>query len=167
MPRPTSQVQREFSRIARERFSSLDREGSELVATGEWLEALIEADGIHPEVARRQLDAASEAGLLRRSTEGFYNTTPLQGPLRARAPDPVWTAGSGAGVSLPRRLFDTRKSKRKSAHRGSNIMSLRDRIRTAPKEGAAERLYRQLGIASNPFPGVESNVRQPSPRDCC
>ena len=66
----------EFSRIARERFTSLDREGSGLVATGEWLEALIREDGIHPEVARRQLDAASEAGLLRRSTEG--STTQLR-----------------------------------------------------------------------------------------
>ena len=60
----------EFAVIARDRFSSLDREGSDLVASGEWLEALIQGDGIHPEVARRQLDAASEAGLLRRSTEG-------------------------------------------------------------------------------------------------
>ena len=59
-----------FATIARDRFSSLNREGSDLVATGEWLEALIQGDGIHPEVARRQLDAASEAGLLRRSTEG-------------------------------------------------------------------------------------------------
>ncbi len=66
----------EFSRIARERFSALDREGNELVATGEWLEALVEMDGVHPEVARRQLDAASEAGLLRRSTEG--STTQLR-----------------------------------------------------------------------------------------
>lgn len=66
----------EFSLIARERFSSLHREGSDLVATGEWLEALIQEDGIHPEVARRELDAASEAGLLRRSTEG--STTQLR-----------------------------------------------------------------------------------------
>ena len=66
----------EFSLIARERFSSLDREGSDLVATGEWLEALVQEDGIHPEVARRQLDVASEAGLLRRSTEG--STTQLR-----------------------------------------------------------------------------------------
>lgn len=60
----------EFAAIARDRFSSLNREGGDLVATGEWLEALIREDGIHPEVARQQLDAASEAGLLRRSTEG-------------------------------------------------------------------------------------------------
>ena len=66
----------EFSPIARQRFTSLDREGSGLVATGEWLEALIQEDGIHPEVARRQLDAASEAGLIRRSTEG--STTQLR-----------------------------------------------------------------------------------------
>ena len=66
----------EFSLVARRRFSSLDRDGSDLVATGEWLEALIQEDGIHPEVARGQLDAASEAGLLRRSTEG--STTQLR-----------------------------------------------------------------------------------------
>ena len=56
--------------IASRRFSSLDREGHGLVATGEWLESLIRDEGIHPEVARRLLDEASEAGLLRRSTEG-------------------------------------------------------------------------------------------------
>ena len=75
-PTPNVPSPEEFSRIAWERYSSLDREGSGLVATGEWLEALIEADGIHPEVAWRQLDAASEAGLLRRSTEG--STTQLR-----------------------------------------------------------------------------------------
>lgn len=65
-----------FSRIALRRFSSLDREGHDLVATGEWLESLIRDEGIHPEVARRLLDEASEAGLLRRSTEG--STTQLR-----------------------------------------------------------------------------------------
>ena len=59
-----------FARIASRRFSSLDREGHGLVATGEWLESLIRDEGIHPEVARRLLDEASETGLLRRSTEG-------------------------------------------------------------------------------------------------
>ncbi len=65
-----------FSRIALRRFSSLDREGLGLVATGEWLESLIRDEGIHPEVARRLLDEASEMGLLRRSTEG--STTQLR-----------------------------------------------------------------------------------------
>ena len=60
----------EFARIASRRFSSVDREGHGLVATGEWLESLIRDEGIHPEVARRLLDEASETGLLRRSTEG-------------------------------------------------------------------------------------------------
>lgn len=59
-----------FARIAANRFHMLDRDYDGLVATGEWLEALIREDGIHPEVARQQLDACSEAGLLRRSTEG-------------------------------------------------------------------------------------------------
>lgn len=67
---------REFAHIASHRFSSLERDVNGLVATGEWLEALIQHDGIHPETARRLLDAASEAGLLRRSTEG--STTQLR-----------------------------------------------------------------------------------------
>ncbi len=66
----------DFALIALDRFSSLDREDSGLVATGEWLEALIQHDGIHPETARRLLDVASETGLLRRSTEG--STTQLR-----------------------------------------------------------------------------------------
>ena len=61
---------KEFSVIARTRYSSLNRDVSDLVATGEWLEALIQHDGIHPEVAKQGLDAASVAGLLKRSTEG-------------------------------------------------------------------------------------------------
>ena len=83
----------EFSRIARKRFSNLLREGSDLVATGEWLEALIQEDGIHPEVARRQLDSASESGLLQRTTEG--STTQLRygdrvvHVLRTRSGQPV------------------------------------------------------------------------------
>ncbi len=66
----------DFSKIALSRFSSLDREGHGLVATGEWLESLIRDEGIHPEIARRLLDEASERGLLRRSTEG--STTQLR-----------------------------------------------------------------------------------------
>ena len=65
-----------FSKIASSRFSFLDREGHGLVLTGEWLESLIRDEGIHPEVARRLLDEASETGLLRRSTEG--STTQLR-----------------------------------------------------------------------------------------
>ena len=66
----------DFSKIALSRFSSLDREGHGLVATGEWLESLIRDEGIHPEIARRLLDETSEKGLLRRSTEG--STTQLR-----------------------------------------------------------------------------------------
>ena len=59
----------DFSKLALARFRELA--GSEkIVATGSWLEALIRHDGIHPEVARRSLEQASEAGLLRRSIEG-------------------------------------------------------------------------------------------------
>ena len=60
----------EFAHIAASRFQKLDRDYDGLVATGEWLEALIREDGIHPEVAKSLLDTASEEGLLRRSTEG-------------------------------------------------------------------------------------------------
>ena len=65
-----------FSEIALAHFASLDREGHGLVATGEWLESMIRDEGIHPEVARRLLDEASETGLIRRSTEG--STTQLR-----------------------------------------------------------------------------------------
>ena len=65
-----------FSKIALNRFASLDREGHGLVATGEWLESLVRDEGIHPEIARRLLDEASEMELLRRSTEG--STTQLR-----------------------------------------------------------------------------------------
>ena len=59
----------EFSKLALMRFKELV--GNEkIVATGLWLESLIRHDGIHPEVARRSLEQASEAGLIRRSTEG-------------------------------------------------------------------------------------------------
>lgn len=65
-----------FSKIAVNRFSLLDQEGHGLVHTGAWLESLIRNDGIHPEVARRLLDEASKAGMLRRTTEG--STTQLR-----------------------------------------------------------------------------------------
>ena len=65
-----------FARIALRSFSSIDRDGHGLVATGEWLESLIRDEGIHPEVARRLLDDASEMKLIRRSTEG--STTQLR-----------------------------------------------------------------------------------------
>ena len=58
-----------FAGIAVRRFSELDG-GDGLVAAGAWLESLVRADGIHPEIASRRLQEASEMGLLRRSTEG-------------------------------------------------------------------------------------------------
>ena len=58
-----------FAQIALRRFRNLDS-GDGLVATGRWLESLIQHDGIHPEIARRALEQANEEGLLRRSTEG-------------------------------------------------------------------------------------------------
>ena len=40
-------------------------------------------------------------------------------------------------------------------------MSLRDRIKMAAREGAAERLYRKFGIASNPFPASNQTSGNP------
>ena len=58
-----------FSELALARFGELA--GVEkIVATGRWLESLIRHEGIHPEVAKRSLERATEAGLLRRFTEG-------------------------------------------------------------------------------------------------
>ena len=68
-PTPTAPDAAAFARIALSRFSALDG-GDGLVATGAWLESLIRHDGIHPEIARRRLQEASELGFLRRSTEG-------------------------------------------------------------------------------------------------
>ena len=68
-PTPKIPSASEFAPVALKRYSELE-EGEGLVATGAWLEALINKDGIHPEIARRRLDEASENGFLRRSTEG-------------------------------------------------------------------------------------------------
>ena len=59
----------EFVPVALKRYSELEG-GDGLVATGAWLESLIREDGIHPEIARRRLDEASERQFVRRSTEG-------------------------------------------------------------------------------------------------
>ena len=59
----------DFAELALRRFRELAGD-EKIVATGHWLESLIRQDGIHPEVARRSLEQASEAGFLRRSTEG-------------------------------------------------------------------------------------------------
>ena len=63
-----------FAAIALDRFRAIER-GDGLVPTGRWLESLIRDDGIHPEVARRLLELASEEGLLHRSTEGSTTQT--------------------------------------------------------------------------------------------
>ena len=59
----------DFAQLALARFRELAAVEA-IVPTGRWLESLIQKDGIHPEIARRSLEHASEAGLLRRSTEG-------------------------------------------------------------------------------------------------
>ena len=64
----------DFAEVALTRFRELA--GNEtIVAAGLWLESLIQHDGIHPEVAQRSLEKASEAGLIRRSTEGSTTQT--------------------------------------------------------------------------------------------
>ena len=68
-PTPAAPDAEAFARVARKRFSELDR-GDGLVSAGAWLESLIRGDGIHPECARRLLDEASDRGFLRRFTEG-------------------------------------------------------------------------------------------------
>lgn len=73
-PTPTKPTVEEFARTAVDRFRALDR-GDKLVATGEWLEALIRHDGIHPEVSRMRINEASGRNLLRRSTEGSTTET--------------------------------------------------------------------------------------------
>lgn len=90
---PNAPEPKEFADIVLRRFPSLDRDGSGLVAVGEWLEDLLQHEGIHPEVAQRQLHAGSELGLLRRSTEG--STTQLRfrdrvvHVLRTKSAEPV------------------------------------------------------------------------------
>jgi pyruvate/2-oxoglutarate dehydrogenase complex dihydrolipoamide acyltransferase (E2) component len=59
----------EFARHAIEAFSKLPKEGG-WASSGQWLEELIEHHGIHPLVARRRLDSASERGLVGRYFEG-------------------------------------------------------------------------------------------------
>ena len=66
----------EFSKIAVAGFQDLDK-GQGWVSTGEWLERLIEIDGIHPELAREMLDEASTKNMLRRTTEGSTTDTRL------------------------------------------------------------------------------------------
>ncbi|MBK0020824.1 hypothetical protein IAE29_03775 [Ochrobactrum sp. S46] len=66
---PTMPSVDSFAEIALNRFTEL-AQGERLVATGAWLETLIEKDGIHPENARALLQQASVRNLLRRTTEG-------------------------------------------------------------------------------------------------
>ncbi|MBY2985105.1 PIN domain-containing protein [Rhizobium leguminosarum] len=66
---PCEPSPKDFAKLAQARFKELDK-GDGLVATGSWLETLVEKDGIHPETAKRLLNDASSKGLLRRTTEG-------------------------------------------------------------------------------------------------
>ena len=89
-----------FAQIALQRFRDLDR-GDGLVATGRWLEALIQHDGIHPEVSRDALEQASDAGLLRRVTEGSTTQTAFDDHVVHI----LRTDSNGIPVAVPVRLY--------------------------------------------------------------
>ena len=89
----------DFSELALARFRELA--GSDkIVATGRWLESLIQHDGIHPEVARRSLEQAAEAGLIRRSTEGSTVQTQYDDHVVC-----VLRTEDGMPVAKPARLY--------------------------------------------------------------
>ena len=89
-----------FAQIALQRFRDLDR-GDGLVATGRWLETLIQHDGIHPEVSREALEQASDAGLLRRVTEGSTTQTAFDDHVV----HVLRTDSNGIPVAVPVRLY--------------------------------------------------------------
>lgn len=74
---PRKPTDGEFAEVALAVFERLD-DGSGFVATGRWLEELVVADGIHPNVARLRLQTASERNLLRRVTEGSTTETKFE-----------------------------------------------------------------------------------------
>ena len=124
-PTPTVPDAAAFARIALSRFSGLDG-GDGLVATGAWLESLISQDGIHPEIARRRLQEASERGFLRRSTEGSTTQMRFDDRIVPCSSHEIRVAGRGTGPLVSWRLPDSRKGERESTHRGATVMSLRD-----------------------------------------
>lgn len=69
--RPTAVA---FADVGLRVFDRLKQEG-DWIATGQWLEELIVSEGIHPLYARKQLQACSESGLIRRMTEGSTSET--------------------------------------------------------------------------------------------
>ena len=89
-----------FAQIALQRFRDLDR-GDGLVAAGRWLETLIQHDGIHPEVSREALEQASDAGLLRRVTEGSTTQTAFDNHVV----HVLRTDSNGIPVAVPVRLY--------------------------------------------------------------
>lgn len=89
-----------FAQIALQRFMELDR-GEGLVATGRWLEKLIQHDGIHPEVSRDTLEQASDAGLLRLITEGSTTQTAFDNHVV----HVLRTDSNGIPVAAPVRLY--------------------------------------------------------------
>lgn len=73
---PTTPSDAEFADIALAAYEKLD-EGSGLVETGRWIEELIKAFGVHPEISRLRLQTAAERNLIRRVTEGSTTDTKL------------------------------------------------------------------------------------------
>ena len=98
-PTPARPDAAAFASTAVHRFLELD-DGEGLVLAGAWLESLIQNDGIHPEVARRRLDEASERGLLRRITEG--STTQVR--FRDHVVH-VLRVPAGEPIAMPVRLY--------------------------------------------------------------
>ena len=71
---PNDPVDSVFAEIAVSAYQRLEQDG-DWVATGRWLEELIMAEGIHPNIACRLLQVASESGLVKRITEGSTTET--------------------------------------------------------------------------------------------
>ena len=88
-----------FSELALARFREMAGRDT-IVATGRWLESLIQHDGIHPEVAQRSLEQATGAGLLRWSTEGSTTQTQYDDHIVH-----VLRVEDGAPVAKPIRLY--------------------------------------------------------------
>jgi hypothetical protein len=73
-PTPAKPSLEKFAELALLRFNELAK-GEPYVSAGEWLEAMVRHDGIHPVIARNALEEANAAALLTRSTEGSTTDT--------------------------------------------------------------------------------------------
>lgn len=71
---PTIPTDEEFAKMALKHYEKLEQ-GDGWVATGRWLEELIQREGVHPLIARSKLQSASERQLIKRVTEGSTTET--------------------------------------------------------------------------------------------